>query len=895
MMSYSFLLRRSLPAFAFALSFGACAVGLPIEQIEEDAATPPTNDDPDEPIPPGCGNGQLDPGELCDDSAPGHSCACEGLRSEDDQCVVGKIIAGSAERCNVVCDFVDARDEYGIGHCDDKDPCTQDILTGDAGSCDIECAHEPQDCPAVCGDGIVDEEEGETCDDGPGSTRPCPTSVDECDDGDPCTDDQLVGSASQCNALCVHSEPHAGYGYDSCDDGDPCTEDIVLAASPETCSIVCEHNSLAGYEVTHCDDGDACTIDTIRSGDPSTCAGIQCEHETVQNCGAYCGDGEVQTQYGETCDDGPGSPTPCPKSIDDCVAENACTRFNLIGSHEVCTARCAPYSYDPGYGHTTCDDNDACTIDTVVSGSPDECSMTCAHHDTRNDEDEPDDLYADTNCDGFDGTLARTIFVAVNGNDDFGDGTYLLPFATITKGIQIAKARSDHFGLSYYVAVAAGTYDERVVLEEGVHVHGGYARSSTGPWPRAASNVTRIRTTSVFNGRIEAVVADGISARTVFDHFTVETGNMPSNIAGGSVYGVRVLNSENVELRNLKVFAGNASNGTAGSAGATGLAGVAGSAGASGNSVGRGNRAAGGQGGNRACPSGHSTRGGTGGGSGYDGNGAACGARTEPLAGSAPDGVTCNGGAAGRSARSCGGPSSAAGGTGQLCTPATSAAGTPATTPTQRGSVSSSGVWGGTAGLGNGARGDNGVGGSGGGGGGGGDCATICRGGNGGGGGGGGSGGCGGAPGSGGGAAGSSFALFVFNSSQITVEGSHFTSGSGGTGGAGGAGGEGGNGGSGGAGGGAGSSSGTSWATGVKGSAGGGAGGAGRKGGRGGGGSGGSGGVSVAQLVCNSSVTGISNATGTPGSAGSGGAGGSPNGRTGLAGIASAYSSACSL
>lgn len=285
-------------------------------------------------MPPGCGNGQLDPGELCDDTAPGNECACEGVRSSEDACVMGKIVAGSPKACNVVCDFVDARDQYGVGHCDDGDPCTQDILAGDPDSCDIECTHLPQDCPAVCGDGIVDEEEGETCDDGPGSTRPCPTSVNECDDGDPCTDDLLLGSASQCNAVCVNSERKEGYGYDTCDDGDPCTEDIVLAHSPETCSIQCDHKTISGYEITHCDDGDACTIDTIRSGDPSTCTSIQCEHENVENCGAACHDGEVQPEYGEYCDDGPGSPTPCPKSVDDCVADNACTRFNLIGSHE---------------------------------------------------------------------------------------------------------------------------------------------------------------------------------------------------------------------------------------------------------------------------------------------------------------------------------------------------------------------------------------------------------------------------------------------------------------------------------------------------------------------------------------------------------------------------------
>jgi hypothetical protein len=77
--------------------------------------------------------------------------------------------------------------------CDDDDDCTTDTLTGDAASCSAVCVHEPIEAcaPATCGDRVVDE--GEVCDDGPANGS-------------------AWSAAEHCNASCSGSAPHCGDG-----------------------------------------------------------------------------------------------------------------------------------------------------------------------------------------------------------------------------------------------------------------------------------------------------------------------------------------------------------------------------------------------------------------------------------------------------------------------------------------------------------------------------------------------------------------------------------------------------------------------------------------------------------------------------------------------------------
>jgi hypothetical protein len=74
--------------------------------------------------------------------------------------------------------------------------CCDTVCTENQVCCDGTC--KTGNACESCGDGIVSE--GETCD--PPSS--CPTTC--VDDGDPCTDDTLTGSADACTAACPHSQ-----------------------------------------------------------------------------------------------------------------------------------------------------------------------------------------------------------------------------------------------------------------------------------------------------------------------------------------------------------------------------------------------------------------------------------------------------------------------------------------------------------------------------------------------------------------------------------------------------------------------------------------------------------------------------------------------------------------
>ena len=148
----------------------------------------------------------------------------------------------------------------------------------------------------------------------------------ECDDGDPCTIDQMCSNGA-CTAgsavcednnvcttdacdktgTCSHS-PRAGF----CEDGDPCT----LA---DTCAA----GACAPGKLRTCDDGNACTSDVCQTGigcvylatdatcvDENTCAFAGKCHL------GNCVDGKLKP-----CDDG----SPC--TWDSCMPETGCTSF----------------------------------------------------------------------------------------------------------------------------------------------------------------------------------------------------------------------------------------------------------------------------------------------------------------------------------------------------------------------------------------------------------------------------------------------------------------------------------------------------------------------------------------------------------------------------------------
>ena len=129
---------------------------------------------------------------------------------------------GIVDRPTEICDF-------GVGAgcptsetCQSKDKCTTYALTGRSDFCSAACVATPitacvggdlccppgctavddSDCPAICGDGVV--ETSERCD--RAITAGQPGACDRtCDDGDACTFDQASGSVEGCSRACSHA------------------------------------------------------------------------------------------------------------------------------------------------------------------------------------------------------------------------------------------------------------------------------------------------------------------------------------------------------------------------------------------------------------------------------------------------------------------------------------------------------------------------------------------------------------------------------------------------------------------------------------------------------------------------------------------------------------------
>lgn len=159
------------------------------------------NDDDCEPV---CGNGVIEQGETCD---PAGDCPSEQSDCNDGDFCTEDVLDGSATECNSVCFHT------RIDSCLDGDGC-----------CPAWCnSLNDDDCEPVCGNGLL--EEGETCDP-PGT---CPQSEQDCDDGDTCSVDLVVGSSEQCAAICQHQ------AISTCSDGDSCCPAACDALSDGDC------------------------------------------------------------------------------------------------------------------------------------------------------------------------------------------------------------------------------------------------------------------------------------------------------------------------------------------------------------------------------------------------------------------------------------------------------------------------------------------------------------------------------------------------------------------------------------------------------------------------------------------------------------------------------------
>ncbi len=228
----------------------------------------------------------------------------------------------------------------GVG-CDDGDPCTLDDVCNGSGSC--------VGTVADCDDGFDGTED--SCDPGTGD---CVNAADDdvCDDGNPCTED-LCDLAAGCILT-----PTDG----SCDDGNPCTDDDVCDAG--TCAGVwdpAECGCTWDIDCALLDDGNPCT-------GTWACVLGACaiNPSTIPECPAYAGDCQEWS---------------CDPDTGDCVVAEAMAGTPCDGGACLIDAACEAGGQCAGIA-VSCDDGDDCTTDSCdpqagcINDADPECGST---------------------------------------------------------------------------------------------------------------------------------------------------------------------------------------------------------------------------------------------------------------------------------------------------------------------------------------------------------------------------------------------------------------------------------------------------------------------------------------------------------------------------------------
>lgn len=462
------------------------------------------------------------------------------------------------EQCN-------DRDDDGDQKVDEdfRDDLGRYVNDANCGSCGRDC-YDVIDHATAQGCQVIDDVPvcaAQACEDGYGVSHSglCVQSAQQlCM---PCDGDADCGSIMSATCLTLPGGSYCSIGCDNgCPDGYLCSDQHCLPLHGD-----CACNTDATFArgcILHAPDGTTCSgqqqckrgVLSECVADAESCNGIDddCDGTIDEgfvdadgiydvddaNCGACGVDCSLDAQHGValTCGGDPFAPS--------------------------CVLACADLADGISVGdHVDADRRTDTGCECVVRSMDDPVDPT------------PGSAVIDDNCDGADGVVRNSYYVATDG-DDTGPGSPTKPFRSIGHALMQAAASHAAGSPRIHVFVASGTYTEILEVPGGVQLHGGYRHDFLARNPEGfdVSVVAPPESAAVLGAALVVDAADG--GETVIEGLHLR--GFDAALAGTPALGVLVRGSSSaLTLRDLTVQTGKAGGGASGANGAAAATAVA--------------------------------------------------------------------------------------------------------------------------------------------------------------------------------------------------------------------------------------------------------------------------------------------------------------------------------